>query len=59
LLEIIKTKKPIVICDIGAGPSERTHFIEDLIGNTNSILYGFEPNEEQFNKLQGTEREIF
>jgi FkbM family methyltransferase len=59
LLEIIKTKKPIVICDIGAGPSERTHFIEDLISNTNSILYGFEPNEEQFNKLQGTEREKY
>ena len=48
---LINTKEPIVVCDIGASPVDATHFIDDLINNTNSILYGFEPNEDEFKKL--------
>jgi hypothetical protein len=56
VFKIINPKEPIVICDIGASPVETTTFIEDLMNNTNSILYGFEPNEDEFNKLNHTDR---
>jgi FkbM family methyltransferase len=59
MLSIINTKKPIVVCDIGASPADATPFIDDLINNTNSILYGFEPNEEEFKKLNQTERKKY
>ncbi len=52
MLKFLTTKTPIVICDIGASPVDPTPSIEDLINNTNSILYGFEPNEDEFNKLK-------
>lgn len=59
MLEIINPKEPIVICDIGASPVDATPFIDDLINNTNSILYGFEPNEDEFKKLNQTERKKY
>ena len=59
MIKIIKTKDPIVICDIGASAIEPTPFIEDLINSTNSILYGFEPNPDEFKKLNETERKKY
>jgi len=57
--KIISPKEPIVICDIGASPVDTTVFIDDLMNNTNSILYGFEPNEDEFNKLNQNERKKY
>jgi FkbM family methyltransferase len=59
LNKLLKTKTPLVICDIGASPTDPTPSIEDLINNTNSILYGFEPNEDEFNKLKQSEKKIY
>jgi len=59
VFEIINTKEPIIVCDIGASPVEPTSFIDDLINNTNAILYGFEPNEDEFKKLNQTERKKY
>ena len=59
MLGIINTKEPIVVCDIGASPVDATPFIDDLINNTNSILYGFEPNEDEFKKLNKTEKKKY
>ena len=59
MLGIINTKEPIVVCDIGASQVDATHFIDDLINNTNSILYGFEPNEDEFKKLNQTEKKNY
>ena len=57
--KIINPKEPIVICDIGASPVDATAFIDDLMNNTNCILYGFEPNEDEFNKLNQTEKKKY
>ena len=59
LNKLLKIETPIVICDIGASPTDPTPSIEDLINNTNSILYGFEPNEDEFNKLKQSEKNIY
>ena len=59
MFKIINTKEPIIVCDIGASPVEPTSFIDDLINNTNAILYGFEPNEDEFKKLNQTERKKY
>ena len=59
LNKLLKIETPIVICDIGASPVDTTPFIDDLINNTNSILYGFEPNEDEFQKLTQTERKKY
>ena len=59
VFKIINPNEPIVICDIGASPVDATTFIDDLMNNTNSILYGFEPNEDEFNKLSQTERKKY
>ena len=59
MLEIINPKEPIVVCDIGASPVDPTPFIDDLINNTNSVLYGFEPNEDEFKKLTQTQRKKY
>lgn len=56
MFKFLTTKTPIVICDIGASQIDATTFIDDLMNNTNSILYGFEPNEDEFNKLNQTDR---
>ena len=56
--KIINPKEPIVICDIGASSIDTNIWtsIDDLMNNTNSILYGFEPNEDEFSKLNQTEK---
>jgi FkbM family methyltransferase len=59
VLGIINTKEPIVVCDIGASPVDTTPFIDDLINNTNSILYGFEPNEDEYKKLIPTDKKKY
>ena len=59
MLEIINTKEPIVICDIGASPIDPTPFIEDLMSSTDFILYGFEPNEDEYKKLIPTDKKKY
>ena len=51
---LIKNETPLVICDIGASPIEPTPFIDELFNNVSCFLYGFEPNEEEFKKLNAT-----
>ena len=60
MLGIINTKKPIVVCDIGAAEVD-THqnFINNLFNNTNCIRYGFEPNKDEYSKLEQTENCIY
>jgi FkbM family methyltransferase len=58
-MKFIKNKSEIVICDIGASPCDPTEHLEELLNNTKSFLYGFEPNEEEFNKLKITENKRF
>ena len=50
-MDFLKIDDPIQICDIGASPVDETDFIEELLNNTNSQLIGFEPNENEFQKL--------
>ena len=52
MIDFIKNNSPIIICDIGAAPIDKTEFIDELFNNTNSKLIGFEPNEEEFTKLE-------
>ena len=52
MINFIKNSSPIIICDIGAAPIDKTEFIDELFNNTNCELIGFEPNEEEFNKLE-------
>ena len=59
MFKIIHPKEPIVICDIGASAVDPTPSITDLINNSNSILYGFEPNEDEFKKLNQSERKEY
>ena len=55
----IKNKSPLVICDIGASPVDPTPFIDELFKNVNCFLYGFEPNEEEFKKLNSTDKKKY
>ena len=50
-MKFLKNKNPIIICDIGASPIDKTDFIENLINNTFSKLIGFEPNKEAYEQL--------
>ena len=50
-MDFIKNLEPILICDIGASACDPTNHIEDLLNNTKSLLYGFEPNKEEYLKL--------
>ena len=60
MINFIKNDTPITICDIGASSIDKTEFIDELFNNTNSKLIGFEPIEEQFNKLEkNNPRKIF
>ena len=52
MIKFIETKTPIKICDIGASPKDKTKFIEELFISTNSTLIGFEPNNDEFEKLE-------
>jgi len=59
LNKLIETEEPIIICDIGASPIDPTIHIDNLINNTNCILYGFEPNKTEFEKLKETEKKKY
>ena len=50
-MNFLRNKNQIIICDIGASPIDKTEFIEKIINNTFSKLIGFEPNKEEFDKL--------
>ena len=54
-MKFISNYTPIYILDIGASPCDPTLHIETLLENTNSHLYGFEPNELEYNKLKEKE----
>jgi FkbM family methyltransferase len=58
-MDFIKNLEPIIICDIGASPSEETDFIDDLFDNTNSKIVGFEPNNSEFQKLPNNSRKKY
>lgn len=52
MIDFIKSKTPINICDIGASPIDKTDFIQTLFDNCNSNIIGFEPNIDEFKKLE-------
>ena len=52
MIDFIINTSPIYICDIGASPIDKTDFIDDLYNNSNSKIIGFEPNTEEYNKLE-------
>ena len=56
---LIKNETPLVICDIGASPVDPTPFIDELFKNVNCFLYGFEPNEEEFEKLNSSDKKKY
>ena len=58
-MKFIKNYSSINICDIGASPVDRTEFIETLLNNTNSKIIGFEPNIDEFNKLENSTKKTF
>ena len=51
-MHFINNNTPITVCDIGASPCDSTHHLDELLKNTNSFLYGFEPNPEEYNKIK-------
>ena len=51
-MKFIKNDSEIIICDIGASPCDPTQHLEELLTNTKSFLYGFEPNEQEYDKLK-------
>ena len=58
-MKFIRNNSKIIVCDIGASPCDPTEHLEELLNNTESFLYGFEPNEEEFNKLKITKKKKF
>ena len=52
MLDFIKNKSPLIICDIGASPIDKTNFIDELYNETYSQIIGFEPNREEYNKAR-------
>ena len=58
-MKFINNNSEIVICDIGASPCDATEYLEVLLKNTKSFLYGFEPNEQEFNKLTKRDNKEF
>ena len=52
MIDFIRNTSPIYICDIGASPIDKTDFIDDLYNNSNCKIIGFEPNTEEYNKLE-------
>ncbi len=59
LKNLINNETPLVICDIGASSVDPTPFIDELIKNVDCFLYGFEPNEEEFIKLNSTDKKKY
>ena len=58
-MDFIKDYSDINICDIGASPCDRTPFIDVLLENTNSKITGFEPNIEEFKKLENSKNKKY
>ena len=58
-MDFIKDYSDINICDIGASPCDRTPFIDALLENTNSKITGFEPNIEEFKKLENSKNKKY
>jgi len=58
-MKFIQTTTPIQICDIGASPIDKTEFIEILLDKTNSKIIGFEPNKDEFIKLEQSSKKKF
>ncbi len=50
-MDYINHSSKIIACDIGASSCDPTPHIDNLLKNTNSKLYGFEPNKIEFEKL--------
>ena len=50
-MDFIKNLEPILICDVGASACDPTSHLENLLNNTKSLLYGFEPNKDEYLKL--------
>ena len=58
-MKFIQTTTPIQVCDIGASPVDKTEFIEILLDKTNSNIIGFEPNKDEFIKLEQSSKKKF
>ena len=58
-MKFIQTTTPIQVCDIGASPVDKTEFIEILLDKTNSKIVGFEPNKDEFIKLEQSSKKKF
>ena len=58
-MKFIRNNSKIIVCDIGASPCDPTEHLEELLNNTESFLYGFEPDEEEFNKLKIKKKKNF
>ena len=58
-MNFIQTTTPIQVCDIGASPIDKTEFIEILLDETNSKIIGFEPNKDEFIKLEQSSKKKF
>ena len=51
MIDFISNNSPLIICDIGASPIDKTEFIDELYNNTKSKIIGFEPNNAEYIKL--------
>ena len=58
-MDFIKDYSKINICDIGSSPCNKTPFIDVLFENTNSKIIGFEPNIDEFNKLENSKNKKY
>ena len=58
-MDFIKDYSKINICDIGSSPCDKTAFIDVLFENTNSKIIGFEPNIEEFKKLENSKNKEY
>ena len=52
MLDFINNNSPLIICDIGASPIDKTKFIDELFNETFSQIIGFEPNKKEYDKLK-------
>ena len=55
MLDFINNNSPLIICDIGASPIDKTEFIDELFNETFSQIIGFEPNKKEYDKLKTTD----
>ena len=49
-MDYVSNNSKIIACDIGASNCDPTPHIDNLLKNTESKLYGFEPNKIEFEK---------